>query len=249
MEKAPPDPYRFGEKRPPTELERLAAEGHRRHDALAHQQRDEATREYDRHLAVAIGGHFGTPFLRAARNLQYGAIAALAIVIALAATNNLDKEVASVVGGPLGLFAFLLLFVRVFWTPTATRARCDEEAAWVRSLPFELTGYFEALSRKPGYREHLGVRLDFGAGRVPESSLLLGIVLRLDPEAGLTHVDSATALRWMSGAISGATGIRINRQSIYRNHRLVKYVHELVDGALLPLHGDYQIVRVVVERR
>ena len=52
------------------------------------------------------------------------------------------------------------------------------------------------------------------------------------------------AARVLGGLVSGITGIRINRVSIYRNHRLPAHIHAVVEQVLLTLHRSHPIARV-----
>ncbi|MCY1077797.1 hypothetical protein [Archangium lansingense] len=51
-----------------------------------------------------------------------------------------------------------------------------------------------------------------------------------------------------SAPISGGTGIRANKVPVFRNHRLVPYVHGLVEQVLAPLHERYPMKRVELSR-
>ncbi len=51
-----------------------------------------------------------------------------------------------------------------------------------------------------------------------------------------------------TGSISGFTGIRVNRSRVYRNHRLRKAVHRLVEVVLLPIHRNAPLASVKLSR-
>jgi hypothetical protein len=230
---------------PMAELERLAAEGQQRHAELAARAAALANARGDDDLAVALGGHYGTPLLRGARFVQYAALVGLLASIALFASGLVDPFLAGPAAGACAVTAFVLLFLRVFWTPRASAAQRDAEASWQRSLPFTLTGYFEMLSAEPRVSCQVQVHLEWASPRVPAAQLVVGVVQRVDPGASPTAGDPSG---WTSAAISGSTGILVNGVSVRRNHRIVKYVHELVDGVLLPLHRDYPLGQVLLRR-
>ena len=75
---------------------------------------------------------------------------------------------------------------------------------------------------------------------------LQGIVGLLDTEACVKSEAYGTTIR--TGRISGLTGIRINRASVYRNHRVAKYLHGLVDVVLMPVHRNRALASVRVTR-
>lgn len=79
----------------------------------------------------------------------------------------------------------------------------------------------------------------------PDPTLLHGIFGAVDPQASLDRMDASGA-RVTSGAVSGVTGIRINRVPVYRNHRLCASIHGVVEQVLLTLHRTYPLARVTV---
>jgi hypothetical protein len=119
--------------------------------------------------------------------------------------------------------------------PRATSAQIDAESAWVQSLPFAMTGYFDAHRVVPAVYRCLTVTIVWVVSANPATdSTLLGVIRAFDPAVEqLESRRSANGVQWRTSKISGSTNLRVNRQYVYRNHRMVKYVHELVDRVLL----------------
>lgn len=236
------DPYRSG-KRPKSELERLAEEGELRHAARHGRALSDATNEADHNLRTALGAHFGTPILRSFKYAHYASILVLVGSIALVSTGH---EAFGLILGVAMFLAFILIFLRVFWPPTATASMVDAEAAWQSALPFPATGYFEALREKSSIYCQLEIEVTLvETPRDPQ--VLRGVVHRIDPDADCSA--SGHVFRWRSKRIDGSTGIRVNGRYVYRSHNVVKYVHEVVDGVLEPIHRETPGARVAINRQ
>lgn len=232
--------YRSGPPTPDEELARRAAEGQRRIlEARAIQNARPAVSEKDRerNIRIALGAHDSGPLLR---------IVAVALIVtgalSLAAVAFFDLEV--VAWGVLGLFAGPLLQV---WAPRATRARVRAEEAWVQSLPFAMTGYFEVLGDRPALGMTLVVSIAWRDASAPDEGTLQGLLGTLDTAARVVSRDATTACV-RSGGISGRTGIKSPGVVTQRNTRLVGYVHRLVDEVLLPLDRSSRLERVSLSR-
>jgi hypothetical protein len=249
MNQDPYRPYRAQDPPPPSELERLAAEGQRQHDALAYDASGRVGREARRHLAVAIGGHYGTAFKQGTAIVHYTCLATLVVSIVLIATGTLPETIVGPIIGLSGLASFVLIFVRAFVPPVASSAQCAAEEQWVAQLPFRMGGYLEVLSTTPGGFMTISVQVSWARpGTQPDPNTLLGVVRVSDPAAEDLQVGSEHAT-WRSSLIDGTTGIRVNGRPVYRNHRIVRYVHELVERTLLPLHRHSPIAHVGLARR
>jgi hypothetical protein len=61
------------------------------------------------------------------------------------------------------------------------------------------------------------------------------------PPAELLRLAEQGARNIQSGLISGATGIRVNKVPVYRNHRIVGDTRSLVDEVLARSHATYPI--------
>lgn len=219
------------------ELERVAAEGQRRileAQAAGRRQGDEKDRE--RHVRVALGGHYYGPFVRASA-------ITLVVVGATAVAAAAFVDVDAVGWGASALFGGLLLLL---WTPRATRARVEAEKAWVGSLPFAMAGYFDVLGAEPALGMNLVVSIVWREGLSAPSGTLQGVLGVLDADARVLACDAAGA-RVRSGSISGWTGLR-TRGFVHRNTRLVGYVHRLVEEVLLPLDRAGRLGRVSLGR-
>lgn len=246
------DFHRHGRSPQPSELERLAAEGARKHAAIADRNARLAARASSRNLAVAIGGYHSTPLLVVLKYVHYLAIATLLVSIGLAIGTDLALDLRPVMG-TAALSSFLLIFARVFIPPVATKGQCEAEQAWVRSLPFALNGYFEVLAGTPSFYRTLTITIAWAPGSpVPSPATMVGAVRAVDPNATTppsAAADGAT-FRWRTGQISGDTNIRVSGGSgtryVYRNHRIVKYVHDLVEKVLLPAHRGGPIASVTI---
>jgi hypothetical protein len=220
---------------PPAELLRLAEEGARN---IQRADRGRAA-EADRHLRVALGAHYGSLLRR---------LAILPLLVGIAgivggSTQMLPPEVflpGAIFFAPLGMFGFFFL------DPKASRGRVEKERAWLTSRGFPVSGYFEALSQTPTSSARLIVQVRF-TGEVPPLDLVQGVLGRIDA-AGTVQPAGGGALVLRSGGISGVTGIRVNKVPVYRNHRIVPYVHRLVDEVLAPLHATYPLADVAITR-
>ncbi len=142
--------------------------------------------------------------------------------------------------------AFISIFGMAFIPPIATQGAVAKEQEWAMALPFQLAGYFEVLSREPTYGRKVVYTIAWRDGtRPPDPNLLHSIFGAVDPQARLEHSDPRGA-RITSGLISGATGIRVNRVPVYRNHRFCKSIHGAIEQVLIPLHRTYPIAHVTV---
>jgi hypothetical protein len=170
----------------------------------------------------------------------------LTLVAAVVLANNGYPEAGNVAGVAFFL-AFALIFVVVFVPPLASAGAVAAERSWATSLPFRLDGYFDMLSTPPSYAKTIGfsVRWQNAPCRPPEAALMQSIVAAVDPKAQIQRVDEHSVV-FVTGSISGYTGIRVNRSPVYRNHRLPKAVHEMVDRVLVTLHHSHPIAEVKV---
>jgi hypothetical protein len=226
-----------------SDLARLAAEGKAKKAAFGAEAGRAAQEQTERNISVALGAHFGSPLQRLLRNAQIAAIAAFVVGLLLLWSEATTEKVAMDVIAFGGLVAFVLLFVRVFRTPTANAATHAAEDHFVSSLPFAFSGYFDALGATPRAMCRLSFDVQF-ASRAPAPDVFAGVVQRTDPGAAL----AANAWGWAGSPISGHTGIRINKVPVHRNHRIVKYVHDVVEQVLLPMHREYPIASVTLTR-
>jgi hypothetical protein len=243
----PDEPYRPSPQvsEASTELARLAAEGQRRildasaSQAAVERRVDEKKRE--RRLRTALGGHYGSPVRIA--SLALIAVGVLMWVGGLACAGD------TFLVFPLGLLIIIGGFlVRVFAPPIATRRRVASEGTWASSLPFTMEGYFEALASPPSSECRLMIRLAWGdAAPAREAGAVQGVFGVIDTGAQVESEQDGT-LSIRTGSISGRTGIRVNQMDVYRNTRLVAYVHDLVDKVLLPLHRSHALARVSLTR-
>lgn len=219
---------------PPPELLRLAEEGARNIQRAAGGQAAEA----DRHLRVALGAHYGTSL----RRLAVLPMIAGGSLIAATSSGQLPSTWISA-GIPMLIFGLLGV---VFLEPRAGRSQVEREREWLGSRGFPLSGYLEALGQPPTPSALLLARVRF-TGEVPPLDLVQGVLGRVDPAATVQPAGQG-ALLIRSGGISGSTGMRSGNVFIYRNHRLVPYVHRLVDEVLAPLHATYPLAAVELTR-
>ncbi len=221
------------------EFERLASEGRRR-IVEDRARREPAQREAaETHLRAALAARYGAPLPRA-----FAILAAAGGLTALCGT--LGAGVALLPVGVLLLIGGLVL--REVVPPLATRASVQAEVAWVDGLPFGMTGYFEALEAGPRDECRLRVTLTWADGHVPPGGEVVQNVFGvLDTSAQVRSV-SAKDVTLRTGPISGATGVRVNKVSVYRNTQIVTYVHNLVTKALGPMHRKHAIARVSLSR-
>ena len=242
------DPYRRqGEES--QELARLAQQGQARLQA-AHSGEDRRARAAaERNLRTALGPVRGAPLKRAILVLLVLCVIAQIAGLVLGELVALDD----LLGFSLrpfrfaGLFASAWLFAGyLFVPPMASRASVEAERAWVASLPFPLDWYFELLASEPDASVRVRVELWWSTSGV-DARTLAGILALFDTDSTVLEVHGAHA-SFTTGRISGMTGIRINRSNVYRNHRLGKAVHRLVEVVLLPIHRNAPLARVKLSR-
>ena len=241
----PDDPYRpYPVTNPDDELARLAQQGQRRIQAAAAGQSQHVQVEGSRHLRVAVGAVRGSTVRRAFLVLAALGVLTLIAGFALVVANG-DPVFVPLL--PLGFASAMGGFmVYVFMPPVASRAAMEAERAWVAALPFAFEGYFETLSAEPSAVCKLRIELVWQTvGADPAT--LQGVVGLLDTDARVTQA-AADVATITSGVVSGATGIRINRVPVHRNHRVATYLHRLVEVVLLPVHRNRPLARVSVSR-
>jgi hypothetical protein len=240
------NPYRPGGSPPPNdELARLAQQGQQRIAAATEGQQIEAAEGANYHLRVAIGALRGSPLRRSF--LLVALVGILLGAAGIAAGNGalFDPVVANVapIGFVLGMGGF---FTYLFVAPRATRSRMIAERTYVASLPFTLEGYFEVLSIAPSYSCKLTIGIEWRTSGT-DASTLQGLLGLIDTGARVTSCD-ARAASITTGDISGSTGISVNKSPVYRNHKLAKYLDDLIDRVLMPLHRNVGLSRVRLTR-
>jgi hypothetical protein len=194
-----------------------------------------------RHMRVAIGGYRGSLLRRA--------FVALIVLGPVLGGASLAWDLFPVeVSATLIAIAWPSFFAFIFLPPIASKRAVAAEEAWAASRPFELTGYFEALSATPEPAVRLSFEVTWRPGvRPPDPALVLNACRAVDPVAQVDAV-TPTGLRITSGEISGRTGIRNNHVPVYRNHRMARSAHAFLDTVLTTLHASYPIARVNVTR-
>ena len=236
-------PYRPQAPPPDPELARLAAEGQRRRMEIAAGQQVERQVSGGNHLRTAIGAYRGSAIKRVVLVALIGGVLFGVLGITLAALG--EGEIGHVFI-PGFAVAFVCIFGMAFIPPLATQGTVAKEQEWAMALPFQLSGYFEVLSREPTYGRKVVYEIVWREGtRPPDPNLLHSIIGAVDPQARLERVDPQGA-RISSGIISGGTGIRVNRVQVYRNHRFCQSIHGAVDQVLVPLHRTYPIAHVTL---
>jgi hypothetical protein len=233
------------------DLARRAAEGARRQREADASLAVAQTAGAEKNLRVAVGGHFGSPWRTVP--VVVGVLLAAVDVLFLLTLPLSGTDPNFTTNFPLTLFTFMgaafALFVALFASPTATRARVAAEKAWAASLPFALEGYFDVLAAEPVAWCSLEITLAWAdAGGAPSLETVQGILATIDTAARVAPCGGGTEVGIRSDLISGATGIstggKRNPRYVYRNHRFVAYTHRLVDEVLLPLHRSHAIARV-----
>jgi hypothetical protein len=84
-------------------------------------------------------------------------------------------------------------------------------------------------------------------GQPVDAQTLQGLIALFDTKSTVVEARADHAI-FLTGPISGSTGIRVNRSPVYRNHRLGTEMHRLVDLVLLPLHRNAPFTRVKLSR-
>lgn len=219
---------------PSEELLRLAEQGARNIQAADRTQLARA----DKHMRVALGAHYGSPRQR----VFFVPIVVGAGFVAATVSGFIPVEWLAAGLAPMMIGVFGAAFI----TPVAGDERIASEREWLATRPFPVTGYFEALQQTPTSGALLFTRVRF-AGEVPTPDLVQGVLGVIDANPVVRPAGDRIYLL-QSGLISGATGIRVNRVPVYRNHRIVPYVHSLVDKVLGPLHATYPIDQVELTR-
>ncbi|WP_096332616.1 hypothetical protein [Nannocystis exedens] len=230
MPRNPSEPGRA----PSPELLRLAAEGARNIQRADERQLAEG----DKHMRVALGAHYGSA---RRRGFYVPLVVGGGLVASMAAgflsVDYLTAGMAVLLLGVLGV---------AFLEPVAGDGRIARERAWLAARPFPVRGYFEALQQRPVSGAVLLAQVWF-AGDAPPLDLVQGVLGRIDAGASVQPT-GGRGLVLQSSLISGATGTRVNKVPVYRNHRIVPYVHRLVDEVLAPLHATYPIDQVDLTR-
>lgn len=234
-------PYRPPPPAQDPELARLAMEGQqRRLQAAAENQMVQRTQNGG-YLSTAIGAYRGSTLKR----VMLAAILVSAVVGAIGVGFNVLGQ--TMIGGmllPGFVIAFITFMIWVFVPPLASQAAMAAEQSWVSAQPFQLSGYFEMLSAEPQSARSVTYTIRWQGGtRPPDPALLHGIFGAVDPNARVEHVDGNGAMI-VGGAVSGQTGIRVNRVPVYRNHRLPAHVHAVVEQVLVALHRSHPIAEV-----
>lgn len=200
--------------------------------------------EGKRHLSAAIGAYRGSALKRGMVVAALG-LSAVGIAGIIASALGAPALGGVLLGGlPLG-FVVIMIWLAV---PTlASQGAIAAEEAWATSLPFQLTGYFEILAAQPRHERTVTFELRWreGARRPPDRALLLSVVSAVDPQARVQDVDDNGA-SFTTGAISGQTGITINRRPVYRNHNIPAHLHGIVDEVLVALHRSHPIAVVTL---
>jgi hypothetical protein len=237
------DPYRPNAPGPDPELARLAAQGQQRRAQIAERSQVEQRNDGSYNARVAIGAYRGSTLKRIILATLIGGCVSGVLGIVLVATDNAE------IGGPFcGGFgvAFVCIFLMAFLAPRASNGAMAAEQAWLRALPFQVFGYFELLAAEPRYSRSLVYEITWqGSAPPPDPGLLGSVFNAVDPQARLDRSDYSGA-QITSGAVSGSTGITVNNNAVYRNHRIPGQVHAVVDQVLRTLHHSCPIARVTV---
>ena len=236
------DPYRPQAPPPDPELTRLAMQGQqRRAEAAAgkHLQRKQAG---GNHLRTAIGAYRGSTIKRLILAAMITGVGTGAVGAILSAGGHADIGGYFAPSGFILAFASFMLFV--FVPPLASQSAVDAEQIWMTSLPFAMQGYFEALAGEPLPSRTIAYEIIWREGtQPPDPQLLHSVFCAIDPSARMDFADARHA-RVRGGAVSGMTGIRVNRVPVFRNHRLAKHIHSVVEQVLLALHRSHPIARI-----
>jgi hypothetical protein len=124
------------------------------------------------------------------------------------------------------------------------------ERAWASALPFVLVDdYFGLLSAQPDSSCRIVAEVAW-SGDAPGVEVVQDLLGLVDTDARVEPYESRT--RITTKRIDCSTGASVSTGGNYRtmasNHRLVPYVHELVDKVLLPVHRSHPIARVMLAR-
>lgn len=241
----PDEPYRCAPPQTDDELARLAREGQMRIEAAKHGRSEAARVGETKHLRVAIGAVRGSPIKRVLIGFIALGLSSIATGIALSAATNDATFVPFIPVGFLTAFGSFMFFV--FVPPLASMAQVEEERRTIASLPFPIDGYFDVLSAEPRALARLEVGIAFADPMAAEPQTVQGLMGLLDTDAQVGRSDGTT-VTVTTGQISGITGIRINGVPVYRNHRMSKYLRNLVEQVLLPLHRSRPLARVRIAR-
>lgn len=229
---------------PDPELARLAAQGQQRRMAMAQEHQAEMHSSGKGHLSTAIGAYRGSTLKRVMLAVIILSLASGALGAILAAV-GLPEVTGFLVPG--FVIAFVVFMIWVFIPPIASQGAIAAEQAWATSLPFQLAGYFEVLSGQPSFQRTVTfeIRWQPGPQRPPDRQLLISVISAVDPHARVQHADESSATL-TTGAISGHTGIRVNRVPVYRNHRIPAHLHGLIDQVLVTIHRSHPIAMVTL---
>ena len=236
-------PYRPAAPPPDPELVRLAMQGAQRQMEVTTARAQSQSESGESHFRTAVGAYRGSALKRFFLLVLLAGCVFGVVGIVLLALERMDIAFFFLPGF---LLAFLCIFLVAFIPPTASNGAMAAERQWMTSRPFLMVGYVECLSVEPRPSRSVAYELTWQPGvRPPDPALLHGIFLAVDPRARLEHVNQNGA-RIVSGPIPGNTGISVNRQPVYRNHRFGAAIHAVVDQVLLPLHRSCPIASLVL---
>lgn len=171
----PDEPYRTTQtgSRADDELKRLAAEGKRKADVTTERQEAEgavaASKSRDTVIRAALGAYYGSPTRQAA---GFAFVVIVFCIVGGIASSLAGREAPAALAG-IGFVSFLAAIVLLIVQHKATHARVAAERERLKSLPFELRGYFDLLATDDHVEVHVLVDLEF-EGAPPDASLVQG---------------------------------------------------------------------------
>jgi hypothetical protein len=111
------------------------------------------------------------------------------------------------------------------------------EAAWVRSLPFPVQGYFRVLGETPAEERRVRVRFEFQAA-APGREVLEGLVGRVAYPA-TARLTGGRELRWTAESATIRTPVVEDVDPT--NLQVLSWMRGMIEEVLLPLHEAYPL--------
>lgn len=225
-------------------LAALAREGRERQAAAlaADKAEERRTERRERREAERLGrGNVRNALLDSPRGPSFPILRA-AIVGVVAGTALLMLPAPAGAGGGwwngLGLILLAGSIVGFFggrWVLGRRYARV--EAAWVRSLPFPVRGYFRVLGDTPQEERRVRMRFEF-QGAAPERELLEGLVGRVAYPAS-ARLTGGSGPRWTAESTTIHTYMPEDSEAT--NLQVLSWMRGMIEQVLIPLHEAYPL--------
>ncbi len=223
----------------PFDLDTLARQGAARRQVHQQEARSADEAAADVRLRVAVGA---LQQAKRGSNVPNHVVytAAAVAVFGLVTDFGVVGWVALLFGVGIAVIAFSNFIVL-----PADDAALAAERARIQALPYRLHGYEETLGLPPTATCKLSLQLRFVAD-APPAQLVADVCAAADP--GMTCTADEHGVTVVTSAISGYTGVRVNKVPIFDNRNHAIAVDTVIERVLRPLHSRYPIAEVTLAR-